>query len=658
MVHRLYTAAGFAGFEITWCGRKSTYVEPLRIVVPILGQNPTTHLPTNGNTMHKPMTVRRTLLSLIFSLLLVTNAQSNTLSESPDITGELKKWHKITLTFDAVETSETNSYNPFLNYRLDVTFFHENKSYLVPGYYAADGNAAETSASSGNIWRVHFSPDEVGDWHYVVSFRKGPNVSVSEERLAGASAGHMDGMRGSFTVEASDKEGRDLRARGRLQYVNKPYLQFAETGEYFLKAGADAPENMLAFADFDGDFKTDGHNDHFVKTWEPHLQDWKEGDPTWQGDKGKALIGAINYLADKGMNAFSFLPLNIAGDDRNVFPYISYDVFDRMDVSKLDQWEIVFEHADQLGMFLHFKTSESENQGLLDNGDLGLQRKLYYRELIARFGHHLALNWNIGEENGKWVENHPTPWQTTTQRLACAQYFYENDPYQHHIVIHNGQQFYDLLGPESKYTGLSIQTNREDFGNVHSAVLKWRELAKDADKNWANAVDEPGDHRYSLVPDKVNPEHNNARQNALWGALMAGAWGIEWYFGYEHEHSDLTCEDWRTRDNMWDQSRYALDFFTGNAIPFWEMEPMDEATADPEDYVLGKHDEIYVIYQKMGQKGGDTLKDVNGVFTMSWYNPRTGAFVGEAQTIRANGSLALSVPPIETDKDWVILLKK
>ena len=41
-----------------------------------------------------------------------------------------------------------------------------------------------------------------------------------------------------------------------------------------------------------------------------------------------------------------------------------------MDVSKLDQWEMIMEHADQLGMFLHFKTQEAENQGLLDEGEV------------------------------------------------------------------------------------------------------------------------------------------------------------------------------------------------------------------------------------------------------------------------------------------------
>ncbi len=193
---------------------------------------------------------------------------------SAEISGELKKWHKVTLTFDGPETEELHTYNPFLNYRLDVTFRTGTKTYVVPGYFAADGNAAETSAAKGNKWKVHFSPDETGEWRYEVSFRKGGNVAVSPVSSAGESAGHMDGLKGSFSIAESDKQGRDFRGQGRLQFVNKTYLQFAESGAFFLKAGVDAPENLLSYADFDGDFKTDGHKDHFIKKWEAHVSDW------------------------------------------------------------------------------------------------------------------------------------------------------------------------------------------------------------------------------------------------------------------------------------------------------------------------------------------------------------------------------------------------
>jgi len=43
--------------------------------------------------------------------------------------------------------------------------------------------------------------------------------------------------------------------------------------------------------------------------------------------------------------------------------------------------------------------TEAANENLHDDGTLGVERKLYYRELVARFGHHLAVFWNIGEEN-------------------------------------------------------------------------------------------------------------------------------------------------------------------------------------------------------------------------------------------------------------------
>ena len=58
-----------------------------------------------------------------------------------------------------------------------------------------------------------------------------------------------------------------------------------------MKAGVDSPENLLSYADFDGDFKTDGQKDELVKTWAPHLADWQPGDPVWQETKGKGLIG-------------------------------------------------------------------------------------------------------------------------------------------------------------------------------------------------------------------------------------------------------------------------------------------------------------------------------------------------------------------------------
>lgn len=579
----------------------------------------------------------------------------------PEITGELKTWHKITLTFDGPEVSETDNFNPFMNYRMNVTFQHQQtgKKYLVPGYFAADGNAGNSSAVKGDKWRVHFSPDEVGEWTYKVNFRKGYFVAVSEKELTGESGGYMDNATGVFVVEKTDKTGRDFRGKGYLQYVGERYLKFAGSGEYFLKVGADAPENMLAYEEFDGTFHNDGHKDNLVKSWEAHEKHWHPGDPTWKDGQGKDIIGAVNYLASKGMNSFSFITNNIKGDDQNVFPYIDYDTYDRFDCSKLDQWEILFSHADSLGMFLHFKTLEAENQGLLDNGGVGANSKLYYRELIARFGHHLALNWNLCEENGDWVKNNITPPQFKWQRLSMAGYFADHDPYKHHIVIHNGNPFDDLLGPFSPLTGPSVQTNRADFGHVHGAVLEWINKSKKAGKQWAVACDEPGDAQHSLLPDAEDPDHDNARMNGLWGTFMAGGWGTEWYFGYAHPHSDLTCQDYASRDLFWDQGKIALDFFKDNKIPFTEMESHDEMVLTKGDYCFAKPGEIYVFYLKNGSSKAD-LSSVSGSLEVKWFNPRSGGELqnGSRKTVTSGNDVDLGVSPQNDGKDWVVLVRK
>jgi len=134
-------------------------------------------------------------------------------SDKCEVSGELKKWHKVTLTFTGPETGEAAQPNPFRDYRLSVTFIKGQKQYIIPGYYAADGTAAETSAKTGNKWRVHFVPDETGSWTYAVSFRTGPDIALMSDPKAGSPAA-FDGVTGTLEISASDKTGRDHRAKG------------------------------------------------------------------------------------------------------------------------------------------------------------------------------------------------------------------------------------------------------------------------------------------------------------------------------------------------------------------------------------------------------------------------------------------------------------
>ena len=591
------------------------------------------------------------LALIILSAASVAPAGDN----SGTVSGELKQWHRVTVTFAGPDTGETAEPNPFRDCRLSVAFFQEGSGKAVPGYYAADGNAAESGAEKGNCWRVHFTPDRPGQWHYKASFRTGRDVAADTDPEAGKPTA-FDAATGSFTVAASDKTGRDHRAKGMLRYVGQHYPQFAGTGEFFLKGGADSPENFLAYADFDGTRKSSVKQARKgeavpkgLHTYAPHARDWKPGDPSWRDGKGKGILGALNYLASEGMNSVYFLTMNVGGDGKDVWPWIDPETRDRFDCSKLDQWEIVFSHMDRLGIMLHVITQETENDQLIDGGALGLARKLYYRELIARFAHHLAVVWNLGEENTN----------TDRQRAEFCAYIQRLDPYQHPIVVHTFpgkyDQVYTPLLKNPHFHGPSLQMG--NAAATHAETLKWVTRSAESGRKWMVCLDEIGPANTGVKPDADDPGHDAVRKQALWGNLMAGGAGAEWYFGYKFAHNDLNCEDWRSRKAMWDQTRYALEFFQ-QYLPFDRMQPADELTPQQGDFCFAAPGEVYAVYLPEG--GSAELRLPEGKYTVKWYNPRRGGPPddGTVRTLEGPGSRSLGDPPAEKSKDWAVLVRR
>ncbi|WP_169513396.1 DUF5060 domain-containing protein [Flexithrix dorotheae] len=569
-----------------------------------------------------------------------------------------QKWDKITLDFEGPELSESGQDNPFMDYRLAVTFKNGNNSFTVPGYFAADGNAGESSAEKGKIWRVHFVPGLLGDWSYQVSFKKGKDIAI-DDNLSSGEAGSFDGKSGKFKVIDRSENDNSFRAKGLLQFVNEHYLQFAETGERFLKGGADSPENFLAYSDFDGTYSYDTAK-NFIKTWEPHVKDWKTGDPSWKGGKGKGMIGALNYLASEGVNSVYFLTMNIGGDGRDVWPYTSHEERFRFDCSKLDQWETVFTHMDDLGLMLHVVLQETENEMLLDNGDTGKERMAYFREIVARFGHHLMITWNLGEENG--INNGNPTGQSDQQRMDMGNYIHQIDIYKRPVVVHTWSNNEDrmkiytpLLGNKA-IDGPSGQFGRMD--EINEEMAYWREESVKAGKAWYVSMDEIGPAGRGVDNDERTEDNNqdSVRHEALWGALMGGAAGAEWYFGYKNPHSDLTCQDWRSRDQFWDYNKHALDFFNEH-LPFWEMEPDNELASNENAFCFAKEGEIYAVYLPYGKS---TKLDLSaGNYEVKWYNPRTGGELqnGSVQELNGEAGADLGMPPLEDNQDWVALVK-
>ncbi len=491
---------------------------------------------------------------------------------------------------------------------------------------------------------------------------------------------------GSFTIAETDKTGRDFRSQGRLSYVGKHHLRFAGSKEYFLKAGPDSPETLLAYSDFDNTHSGKSP----LKTWEPHLGDWRSGDPTWRKTEARAL-SVPELPRRKGVNAFSFLTYNAAGDGDNVWPFIERNARRHYDCSKLDQWGIVFDHATALGLYLHFKLQENESDDqrlggpkrtgkelpeALDGGKLGIERKLYCREMIARYGHALALNWNIGEENT----------QSSEEVRDMVKYLHDTDPYKHHIVLHTfppeQEMVYEpLLGDKSLLTGVSLQNS---WKAAHEKTLQWiRESAK-AGRPWVVANDEQNPASLGVPPDPGYKGHDgiavendtkgskaegftfsdpytmhDVRKLCLWGNLMAGGAGVEYYFGYKLPENDLACEDFRSRDKCWDYCRIALDFFLDEQIPFADMQSANAIVGNArnhnEKFCFAKPGELYLVYLPKGGGTDFDLTDTEGSFSLQWFNPREGGALKSSHATLPGGRKSTLTAP--DANDWLAVIR-
>lgn len=617
--------------------------------------------------------IRHLLLVFFAACLTATPVTAQTVSQAG------APFELVTLELEGPELDEREGRNPFADVRLDWTLVHGDKSWTIPGYFAGCGDAADTGCTGGNIWRAHFIPPLEGEYSWSIDFRAGPDMAITPapgERLSG------NGAQGRFSVVGRSDD--PIRARGLLQYRGDHYYRYAGDDSIFFKFGPDAPENMLAYDGFDATPNYKG----FRKSWDAHAADLNAdgGAYLWGGGQtGAGLLGMFDYLAQAGANSVSMLLWNAGGDDRNVFPHllaVLADEFeqmepraqwerglvqDRFDISKLDQWQRALSYADKRGLHLHFKLQETENDAFMDSGSLGRTRKLYIREMVARFGHFLALTWNLGEENVQ----HPGDVRHMASYLAAL------DPYNHPLVLHSypdqKQRYRAFLGSDSALNGLSLQGREDDISDLRFDVINWITAAKLAGKPLVMAYDEPGraDGGAGVDPDYPDEKLPSKREiqldpelfirDGLWNALTAGANGVEAYYGYKTGCSDLDCQDHRTRARLWREGRVAIDFFNdivGERAA--RMIAADHLTKPRDDFVLAEPGEFLVIVpgeeETVLVTGG-----IEGKFTVRWLDRVNGGAlqVGSvSEFVSRKRNTPIGSPPEGGSGKWVAIVER
>lgn len=603
------------------------------------------------------------------------------IDNNPTIKGEKKVWQTVTIDFKGPQASEFDSdLNPFIDYRLQTIFIGPGgQTYNVPGFFDGDGQGDRT----GCTWKVKFTPDEVGAWLYKASMRKGKNIAVSLDPFAGEAV-NLNNASGSFEIDSVDVRAGGFLSNGRLVYKKGEfYLKTLGDGKYWIKGGTDGPENFLGYNGF---VNTTPNPDSpkFFHDFSKHVKDWKEGDPDWGNGKGKGIIGALNYLSMQNVNSIYVLFMNIGGDGQDVWPYSG--AIDRkgnprndnlhFDIAKLQQWEIVFAHAQQKGINLHLVLGEGEeaNKKELDEGELGIERKLYYREMIARFSHHNAIQWNICEEYDI------PPFPLKPERIKeFAGYINAVDPYKHPVTVHNWKtdSFFEPFIIDNAFSMTSLQFYPGIKQVYPHEQLKF--LGFGDKTEIMRAVGERVGHIIPVSIDEFNQVifkddmsymskgwpflsgQSFLRKAVTWPVYLSGGAGIEFI-----SENDLKLNDFSLYEKTWKYTWYARNFVE-TYLPFWEMEPEDglltyETSGYYEDgQVFAKDGEVYAVYLPDGNNTGSLdlqkLKEKD-MFLMRWYNPRTGEFEGKTKTIAGGKNVILGSPPAEPRQDWIVLIQK
>ncbi|MBN1854311.1 MAG: DUF5060 domain-containing protein [Pirellulales bacterium] len=495
--------------------------------------------------------------------------------------GTFAKWSKIELIFTGPPSMGRGEPNPF-EVRLDVHLNSPSgKIYHVPGFYDGDS----TGGLNGNVWKVRFSADESGEWTF---------KTTSTNQL-------LDGKTDRFTIVGVSAKARGFWKWGRLECVGTAenrirYLKFRD-GPFWLKAGCDDPENFLGnYRNFDT--------------------------PT----ERKA---AVDFLAERGINSLYIMTNNVAGDERDVWPWLGQSAAEaishagknaRFDVAKLDQWQELFEYMQTKSVVPYLVLED-------DSAWKGYDHVRYYREIIARFGYLPALVFNLGEEHN---ENYQL-----SEALDYMRQLEKLDPYDHPRGIHNVNLPNDMYIDAEQVDFTSIQTGSPGSRGGIQDALEHNQLAID----WIEGC--VARQRRILVVnfDEARPEEY---RRCWWSVYLGG--GI--WESHVHQPYDRPLSAW---EPVWTQLGGARAFM--ESLPFWEMQPLNKLVQDGDAICLANPPKAYALYLPSG--GSVTVKlALDATYQAAWWDPANGQEAKfQDQQIIQGGSQRLTAPG---SGDWAL----
>ena len=530
--------------------------------------------------------------------------------------------------------------NPFQN---PAVYLHvtspSGREVKIPGFY--DGQ---------NTWRIRFTPNEIGRWHYRTEWsrRSGSNSSDISDSLVAVNSGHQGFIRQSRT--------------------NRNYLAF-DSGEHLYPFGdtcynaINLTEHQLAA--YLDTRKCQGFNFIRISAW-----------ATMQAE----VLGPPPYWAWGGTR------------DNPDFMLLNPEYFARMDR--------VLDALDERGMYAEvvlFLSFYYPMNPLRDGWSPTLE-KIWIDYLIARYSAYAnLLMWTVANEyeiypDGKYRnDSHPHDSWPSDQEWAreIAGYVHTVDPYRHLTSVHpnmscnpDGQPFQqggffgtadeiDVLSHQQ--SGLADQTWKGIFyplrklavnKGVHQLEGAGLEDGIIADRTYGKSVmvteffyEAPSPKQTSNVGGNINMVDAHTMRRLAWRIVIGGAAGLAAGFS-----------------GTWRGDPARLDLTDAGGIMYlkllskelaalspWTLAPHNDRT-DDWNLCMANPGQRYVCYVPRGGEMRLDLSDDRATFTVEWLNPhageRTGSSLITGGRVRTLTPPDGQVKPVPFGDDWVLVLER
>ncbi len=507
--------------------------------------------------------------------------------------------------FEARLMIQAHFVNPFDPDDIDimVTFTSPSgRKWNIPGFY---------QYTFGTMWKVRFSPDELGVWKYQVKVRDKSGTGLSEEK--------------SFKAIRSKYKGPVRIAS------NKRYLEYKNGSPFYGVGlwynGRITKENL-------DELKNKGAN--FISNFITPLETLGSGVGRYDQD----ICMRIDEMFELCEEREILISLNLW-----FHSFLSETVWGGFNI----RWHTnPYQHITAAKDF--YRSTEAWKY----------QEKLY-RYFIARWGYSrsLAIWFIVDEINGTdgWVSGDSLMASQWTKKVH--DYFKANDPYNHPTTgtrsggikefFHEGYQTTDIAAREI-YEAQGFPMTKSgtlDSAEIHPLRHSYQNYAAQIKKLWDGygkpvIIGETGwDHTYY---EPGMPGYLAMHHNVLWVSLATGSSMTPFWWAFSGRMNDVVVSN----------QLLNIRRFTDN-IPFSKLSnlsPISVSIADGDGFAMRGDKLIYGwVVNPRTDVAGDAVKITaakNGKYKLRLFHTWRGEFISESEITASDNTLSFSIPSLKT----------